>query len=530
MGKRFTSQVALGALAWIALVLGIQTAQSSQGPKSCLFFVASTDVNARKSYARALAESGVAPGELTLVFSDRRETSMSIAYFIRDVKHSGPHIVDTSGSMASAHAVTHSTTLVRSESSRHEVLSGAVPSPLQLVTDDWKRTPTYSGRILALLNKCTPCHVQGGCAPFALDSYALAKKWAPMIHPTLVAGKMPPYRAVPGYRELHDDDGVTLADIDSVKRWHEAGAPIGKPARTNQPSKVVSSTGWRMGPPDVILKPRESYPIKADSGEEYRLFPLKTNLKEKRYLRLVDLKPGDSRVVHHVILYYDRMGESIKSDFQDGKAGYPNADSFGFLPAGAFGGWVPGINLHELPKGTAFELHPGACIVMQIHYSPIGVDTADQTELGLYFSKEKPTRIANYGFLEDRSLRISPGEKHYLSRATYENLEDVEVLGMLPHMHKLGQRMQIDYHANDKSKETLLAVDNWDFGWQLVYYFKKPLKVKAGSNFVVSAEYDNSAENPNNPSNPPKMVVSGNRTTNEMALVAYLYTYPYQSP
>ena len=68
----------------------------------------------------------------------------------------------------------------------------------------------------------------------------------------------------------------------------------------------------------------------------------------------------------------------------------------------------------------------------------------------------------------------------------------------------------------DGDTQTLVRIAEWDYNWQETYWFKEPIAVKAGTRFDVEAMFDNSAKNPNNPSDPPKAVWRGEQTTNEM--------------
>ena len=68
----------------------------------------------------------------------------------------------------------------------------------------------------------------------------------------------------------------------------------------------------------------------------------------------------------------------------------------------------------------------------------------------------------------------------------------------------------------DGTTRWLLKTSNWNFQWQEDYAFKQPIKLPAGTRLDVTMSYDNSAENPNNPTHPPKRVIWGPSTTDEM--------------
>ena len=66
----------------------------------------------------------------------------------------------------------------------------------------------------------------------------------------------------------------------------------------------------------------------------------------------------------------------------------------------------------------------------------------------------------------------------------------------MPHMHLRGISARYELTRPDGTTETLLAVPDYDFGWQSVYRFAEPLKVAKGSKLTWTAHWDNSAENP----------------------------------
>ena len=65
----------------------------------------------------------------------------------------------------------------------------------------------------------------------------------------------------------------------------------------------------------------------------------------------------------------------------------------------------------------------------------------------------------------------------------------------------------------------IIRINNWDFRWQYFYTFEKMMKIPAGTEIVVEGTFDNTADNPLNPFNPPRTVSEREgsmRTTDEM--------------
>jgi len=62
----------------------------------------------------------------------------------------------------------------------------------------------------------------------------------------------------------------------------------------------------------------------------------------------------------------------------------------------------------------------------------------------------------------------------------------------------------------------LIYIPEWDFNWQEFYVPEKLIFIPEKSEIVVQATFDNTSDNPSNPTNPPKRVISGANTTDEM--------------
>ena len=90
-------------------------------------------------------------------------------------------------------------------------------------------------------------------------------------------------------------------------------------------------------------------------------------------------------------------------------------------------------------------------------------------------------------------------------------------------MHLLGKSFKAYALTPGLDTIRLIHIPEWDFRWQYFYTFKHMVKIPAGSTLVVEATFDNTADNPNNPNDPPQVVAErldrggeGMRTTDEM--------------
>jgi hypothetical protein len=253
------------------------------------------------------------------------------------------------------------------------------------------------------------------------------------------------------------------------------------------------------------------------------------------------VKPGNPRIVHHTLNYFDITGRARKLEEEaqakatdkdkDRGPGYSASMGIGFLPGnspradvpggiGNFGGWAPGAVYRFLPEGTGYLLPKGADVVLQVHYHRDGKAETDHTKVGLYFAKKPVDHPYQPIVLGPKAMgffiAIPPGDdNHKIAGAIYLQ-NDCTMYSVMPHMHLIGKSVKVWMTPPGGEKTTLVGIDQWDYNWQETYWLKEPLKLKAGTKLEIEAIYDNSSKNQNNPNNPPKLVRFGEQTTNEM--------------
>jgi mono/diheme cytochrome c family protein len=385
--------------------------------------------------------------------------------------------------------------------------------------------PTYAEHIAPILNKhCVQCHRPGEVAPFPLIGYDNAKKWATMAKVVTGSRQMPPWKAKEGFGEFADSNRLSDVQVATIKKWEEMGSPRGDAKR--EPQAPTFASDWPLGKPDLTVSQKQPFKVDSEGTDEYRNFVIKTDYKEPRWVTAMDVKPGNARIVHHVIVFVDNRGqaEKLEAATKDGQEGYSTFGGVGFIPSGSFGGWAPGMRPRMLPTGKAFKLEPGARLVMQVHYNKSGKPETDLTKVGLYFAKSPVDQQVELAWFFNVFLRIPAGAKNHRQTYSQPIPADITVYGVMPHMHLLGKEMKAWAVKPDKGIIPLIHVVDWDFKWQLNYLFKEPVNIPKGSTVFVEAIYDNSAENPNNPSSPPRQVNVGEKTTDEMQLLVAAYT------
>jgi hypothetical protein len=292
-------------------------------------------------------------------------------------------------------------------------------------------------------------------------------------------------------------------------------------------------SGWQLGPPDLVLTVPADFTIGASGTDLFRCYALPTGLAEDKFVVAYEVRPGNRRVVHHTLNFIDTSGrgraleqeqqekDKDAADLVDHGPGYSRRMGVGFLPRGGIGGWAPGQQPHVVPEGVGFALPKNSDIVLQVHYHRTGRVETDRTQIGLYFAK-KPVERTIEPVVISPSIRnplnffIPPGVEEYPIKGSIWLAEDCTVYSVMPHMHLIGRRIKVTMTPPGGTTATVIAIKDWDYNWQETYYFKEPLRVKAGTRFDIEGIYDNSRKNPFNPSDPPQVVRFGEQTTNEM--------------
>jgi len=365
-----------------------------------------------------------------------------------------------------------------------------------------------------IFNHCSTCHRPGQVAPFPLLSYADVKKRAKLIALVTQSRTMPPWKPEPGYGDFLGARRLSDEQVAMIQRWVEEGAPEGNPR--DLPPAPHFSDAWSLGKPDLVVKMPEPFTVPADGPDVYHCFVVPISAPENQDVVAYEFRPSNPLVVHHAIVVEDAYGAARRLETQPG-AGYPCFGGFGFPVAGYLGIWTPGSIPHPEPEGVAKVLRKGSNLMVQVHFHPTGKTEKEQSTIALYFSKEPPRKIPEDFALGSMDIDIPAGDKHY-KVADYAILPyDAVVLGIIPHAHKLCREIKAFATLPDGTQKPLLWIKDWDFNWQEQYQYARPISLPQGTRIDAEWIYDNSADNPNNPSHPPQRVTWGEQSTDEMA-------------
>jgi mono/diheme cytochrome c family protein len=397
--------------------------------------------------------------------------------------------------------------------------------------------------------KCAECHRPGEAGTFSVLSYKDVRPWARSIKEKVLTGEMPPWHADPHVGKWSNDRRLTRQQIEKITAWVDQGAKEGDPK--DLPPSPSFTDGWSIGKPDVVIEMTEEHTLDATGPDEYQYFDVPTNFTEDKYVQMAEARPGNRKIVHHIIAFVvpggspnlskmpkemrDKAVEmSLKSTpfYRDGflirmKDNQPVYNDGSEVPANLrqfntvddfLTAYAPGSNYGVWKPGAAKRVPAGAIIRFQVHYSKVsGKVEKDRSMVGLVFAKEPPSSLVRTRAVTNIFFEVPPGADNHRVTAAWTPKNDITIYALMPHMHYRGKAMEIRVAYPDGRKEDLLNVPNYSFAWQAAYEPSSPIRIPGGSKIMVTGYFDNSPRNKFNP-DPTKAVRHGEPTYDEMMM------------
>ncbi len=393
--------------------------------------------------------------------------------------------------------------------------------------------PTFARDIAPILQeKCQECHHKGSMAPMSLVTYEETRPWAKAIRERVVTRQMPPWHIDPtvGVKKFKNDMSLSQEQIDVIARWVDTGAPMGDPKDMPAPKKWPDADEWKaakeLGPPDLVIK-SEPYTMAAHHQDVWWRPTSDIPITEPRWVKAVEMRPGSlagRRITHHAVAY-------LAQDDPESILPGSTADVRGraLLMEWAIG---KGYDLYRPDTGKL--LKPGSKISWDIHIHAVGEEIRDHVELGiwLYPKGQEPkyrTYLTPFQAVKgaDRSRLVDIPPNSIVESQNFTVLPRPAILeNFQPHMHLRGKAMEVEAILPDGSTQVISYVGKFNFNWMTNYIYADdaaPVLPK-GTIIKVTAWYDNTRANPNNP-DPDQWVGFGDRTVDEMGHAWMNVTY-----
>jgi hypothetical protein len=251
---------------------------------------------------------------------------------------------------------------------------------------------------------------------------------------------MPPWLPEPGYGTFVNERRLKPEEIATIQEWVKAGAPRG--AATELPPRPTWTDGWQLGTPDLVVKLAEPFVLPQGGGEVFRNFALSIPITTTRYVRGIEVRPGNARVVHHASLSFDRTRASRLRDEADPLPGFSGGmfSDTARNPESRALGWTPGMTPSFEPDGMPWRLEKGSDLVLELHLIPGATQAPQTVQPSVGFYQRHRRRGARSISRSDRKTSTYQQDDPSMRSRTVTRPVDVDVLERLSARALLARR------------------------------------------------------------------------------------------
>jgi len=375
-----------------------------------------------------------------------------------------------------------------------------------------QQSPTFTRDVAPILQKsCQTCHHPGTSAPMSLMTYEDARPWARSIRQRVSNRDMPPWHLdkTVGIRQYKNDRSLSDDEIATLVRWADSGAPQGNVADMPAPLTFRPEADWFIGEPDLKVTTPNDFSMYATGPDWWIDQFADVQLTEDRWIKSMEIKPSNPKVVHHVVVY------AIEPDAPEG------------TPEG-------GVQLHEYAVGkygdifgdnTGRLLKKGTRLRYDMHYFAIGSEQHNKTTIAFKFY---PKGVVPKYQVRSQAIRNIPNDELEVPPNTVVRTDGffrlprpARIDSFQPHMHMRGRGLTVEAIDPVTNRTQILSsVDHFDFNWHINYVYADdaaPL-LPAGTVLHLIGLHDNTSANRRNP-DPAMWVGFGERSVDDMLQV-----------
>ncbi|UYQ95449.1 cytochrome c [Chitinophaga horti] len=398
---------------------------------------------------------------------------------------------------------------------------------------------TFSDVAPILVRKCGSCHRPGDAGPFPLLKYEDYAKRLSFIEEVITSGYMPPWRADTAYRHFANERGLTTEERTKILAWIKAKGPKGKPVDVEATAAATNRK------PDLVLQTKTKFLVKGDNLERFVEFKVPFELPADKTVEAVELVTNNRKIIHHINYGFYRVADKaidINAGVSTINTMDREANVLAFQPFKKemvyYTGWIPGSSTEYYPGDFGWALPARGVVIFTAHYAAIAADEESVVGVNVYFKDgpvKRPVRIISVGSGGVGERDITPALVIRPNTVSSYELkmrtpEEQSLLYVWPHMHLLGKSFEAFVVTPAKDTIRLVHIPEWDFRWQELYRFKKPVKIPQGSIIHMKGTYDNTAANPVNPNKPPKYVFSSGNMKSDDEMFTLLLIYAQYQP
>ncbi len=390
-------------------------------------------------------------------------------------------------------------------------------SPTATPAPELPEHPTFTEHVAPLMyDQCVACHRPGQVAPFSLISYDDVKNRAQQLVEVTQSRYMPPFLPDATLTQFRNSRHLHENQLELLKRWADQGCVEGD--QQHMPAMPQFSSDWQLGEPDLKVSMDREYTLPPEGENVFRQFVVPIPTEKLKYVQGFEFKTTNPRIVHHARFLFDSTQESRILDDADPEPGFAIGMGTGASrdPEGHWLGWTPGKQPVMREEKYAWPLPPKIDLIIELHMLPTGKPEPIKCELGFFYADKPPANLPVIIRMGPTTIDIPANEKEYVHAEQFQIPVDVDMLNVYPHAHLLAKTMQSYATLPNGKRQCLIKIDEWDFNWQDEYQFAEPIRLPAGTTIDMEFTFDNSEDNFRNPHSPPKRVLQGSETSDEM--------------
>lgn len=407
------------------------------------------------------------------------------------------------------------------------------------------QTPEFYKDVQPVIHAhCVACHRPGEAAPFPLITYEDISKRSKFIKQVVSSRYMPPWKADGHYNNFANDRSLTEKQIQTIVGWVDAGSLKGKGTSKIEKDiqdRVNAGTSYKRKP-DLTLRMKEAFKLKGDAVERFVMFKVPFEIGQEANVEAIEFISNNKKLIHHANFAIHPVADTAIDlhdtvDWVDTNG--PEADKYYQWikykkEITYYGGWIPGTTVETYPKDMGWVMPKRGVMLLTVHFGPAAIDAESIDGVNVFFKNEpikRKVKVISLGSGGIGEKDISPpfmifaDEVKSFKLRVANNQPDVSLLYAWPHMHQLGKKFKA--YATTAAGDTikLVNIPAWDFRWQEIYKYKKPLLLPKGAVVHIEGTYDNTADNPMNPHNPPQLVMSTGNMRSDQEMLTLLLMY-----
>lgn len=315
----------------------------------------------------------------------------------------------------------------------------------------------YNREIVRIFDrKCLSCHGPGSIG-MPLSSYREVRPWSRAIREEIVEGHMPPTSAVRGYARLKDDIALTPRELATILTWVDGGVPRGDESDLPPLPKPAPA----VEPDHAVPLPDQQLP--GDGADVVRTVTTETGLQEDRWVRLLQFRPGDRRLL---------------------RAAFVSIAAPAGTPVWA-GSWVPWQTEVSAPTPGAFRVPRGSRLTVELHYRAGEAPAVDKSSVALFFAPD-----GTWQAMESLALTPVPAtakSKVPVGKAEATIKKDVVLWGIRLELPADGPAVEVTARKPGGQVDVLLWVPRARADWPAPFIFQEPVSLPAGSVIAVTS-------------------------------------------